>query len=108
MSRGKALRPNRRLRQSRKIDHLSGVAQQSFRSNKLGWLEIASSQPSVAIPVTSTGNDRDDDDDCGNNDGRRTGSMAGNRIDNKVWRNTGTDKSTRKGNIRNTQDRTRY
>jgi len=41
--------------------------------------------------------------------GRRTGSMAGNRIDNKVLgRNTGTDKSTRKGNIRNNPDRTRY
>ena len=54
MSRAKALCPNRRLRQSRKIDRLSraaGISSASFRSKKLGWLEIASSQPGVAIPV---------------------------------------------------------
>ena len=54
MSRAKALCPNRRLRQSQEDRnaclgrlHLSA----SFRLKKLGWLEIASSQPSVAIPV---------------------------------------------------------
>src|SRR6478752_4422835 len=105
MSRAKALCPNRRLRQSKKIDRPSrGVplkkirlARNSFEPARCGY----SGQ-------TSTGNDRDNDGDCDNNDGRRTGSTAGNRIDNKVWRSTGTDKSTRKGNIRNSPDRTRY
>jgi hypothetical protein len=112
MSGAKALCPNRRLRQSKKIDRLSRAAEISSAEFPLEKIRLArnSFEPAQCgySGQTSTGNDRDDDDDCGNNDGRRTGSMAGNRIDNKVWRNTGTDKSTRKGNIRNSPDRTRY
>ena len=33
---------------------------------------------------TSARNNRDNGDDCDNNDAHRTGSTAGNRIDNKV------------------------
>ncbi len=89
MSRAKALCPNRRLRQSKEDrppgSRAAGSRPASFRSKKLGWLEIASSQPGVAIPVkTNAGNNRDNDDDGDNNDARRTGSTAGNRIDNKV------------------------
>ena len=64
----------------------------SFRSKKLGWLEIVEPARCGYSGQTSTGNDRDNDNDCDNNDARRTGSTVGNRIDNKVWRNTGTGK----------------
>jgi len=50
---------------------------------------------------TSSGNNRDNDG--GNNDVRRTNSTGGN----KVWRNTGTENSNRRDNIRNSPDRTR-
>src|SRR6476659_9062215 len=113
MSRAKALCPNRRLRQSKKIDRLpraAGISSAQFPLKKIR-LARKSFEPAWCgySGQTSTGNDKDNDDGCGNNDGRRTGSMADNRIDNKVWRNTGTDKNTRKGNIlRSSQDRTRY
>src|SRR6266567_9086173 len=54
MSRAKAQCPNRRLRQSQE-NRPPGLVRPdlptSFRSKKLGWLEIASSQPGVAIPI---------------------------------------------------------
>src|SRR4029077_2725919 len=113
MSQAKALCPNRRLRQSKKIDRLSRAAGISSAKFPLKKIRLArnSFEPARCgySGQTSTGNDRDDDNDCDNNDGRHIGSMAGNRTDNKVWRNTGTDKNTRKGNIlRSSQDRTRY
>ena len=112
MSRVKALHPKRRLRQNKKIHRLFRAAesrQRSFRSKKLGWLEIVEPARCGYSGQTSTGNDRDNDSDCGDNDGRHTDSTAGNRIDNKVWRNTGTDNSNRKGyTLRNSPDRSRY
>ena len=110
MSRAKALCPNRRRRQSKedrppslvRLDLLSEfplkkirLARNSFEPARCGY----SGQ-------TSAGNNRDNDDDGDNNDARRTGSTAGNRIDNKVC-NTSTG-SIRKGNTRNSPDRTLY
>src|SRR6185436_21083779 len=54
---------------------------------------------------TSTGNNRDSDNGCDNNDCRHTDSTADNRIDNKVWRNIGTDNCNHKGYTRNSPDR---
>jgi hypothetical protein len=113
MSLAKALHPNRRLRQNnegRPPGFVRLGLHSEFPLKKIGLARNNSSQPGVAIPVkTSAGNNRDNDDGCDNSGARHASSKAGNRNDNKVYSNTGTDYSSRKGNIRrNSPDRTRY
>jgi hypothetical protein len=110
MSVAKAL-PNRRLRQSpenRPPGLVRSDLLSEFPLKKLGWLEIFEPARCGYSGLTSAGNNRDNDDDCDNNDARRTSSTAGNRTDNKGYSSTGKDSSNRKGNIRNCPDRTLY
>ena len=104
MSRSKVLSLNRRLlRSQNRPPRLGRVASSGeFPLKKIGWLEILSSQPCGYSGQPSTGS-YDADDGCDNNDGYRTSSTDGNKIDN-----IGTDNSNRKGNIRNSPDRSQY
>src|SRR5689334_20587296 len=113
MSRAKARRPSRRLRLSKKNRTVSysegGIRPQRVSAQKIRLARNTFEPARCGYSgQTSTGNNTDDGNDGGNNDERRTGSKAGNRTDNKVWRNTSTENSTRKGNIRSSPDRTRY
>ena len=104
MSRAKALRPNRRLRQS-KENRLPALVRLDLRSElPLKKIRLARNRFEPArcgySGPTSAGNNKDNGDDCDNNDAPRTNNTAGNRIDNKAYNNTGTDNSNRKGNIR--------
>ena len=109
MNRAKALRRNQRLRQTpedRKAWSRGGWSSGESPLKTLALARNVSSQRGVAIPAISAGNNRGNDDDCDSNDALRTSSTAGSTIDNRVC-NTSTG-STRKGNIRNSPDRTRY
>ena len=109
MNRAKGLDRNRRLRQTpedRNAWAPGGWSSGESPLKKIALARNVSSQRGVAIPAISAGNNRGNDDDCDNDDALRTSSTAGSTIDNKVC-NTSTG-STRKGNIRNSPDRTRY
>jgi hypothetical protein len=108
MGRTRAL-ANRPLHQSKENrPPVSAVeSPQRVRAKKLGWLEKLEPARCGYSGQTSTGNNKDAGDGCDSNDAR-TDSMGGNSYDNKVSRNTCTDNSNRKGNIRNSPDRSRY